>query len=200
MVVVVVIMVMAVDTSNYVTDVWFLSAVYHVHDSLDHWLLVHGADGWGIRHCTGHWLLVDGVRVCALVDCSSGCLVRDGVNNWGLRYRCGGVTGTSSYRDVARLETQQVVVGLCVRQLGTLRFGGNCGCVYTCGEVDVWVVESTVQCSREVRGNAWVFTAEDGGQDGSLARVAGGREVGWYGVSRSAIPLEARCKAGGSAG
>ena len=117
-----------------------------------------------------------------------------------LGYRCGGVTGTSSYRDVAWLETQQVVVGLRVRQLGTLRLSGDCGCVNACGEVDVWVVESTVQCSREVRGNAWVFTAEDGGQDGSLARVAGGREVGWYGVSRGAIPLEARRKAGGSAG
>ena len=163
MVVVVVIMVVAVDTSNYVTDVWLLSTVYHVHNGLDHWLLVHGAYNWGIRHCMGYWLLVDGVRVCALVDRPGGCLVCDGVHNCRLRYRCGGVTSTGCHRDVAWLETQQVVVGLRVCQLGALKLSGECGRICTRREVHMWVIQSTVQRSREVGGNAWAFIAEDGG-------------------------------------
>ena len=86
---VVVIMVVTVDTPGYVTDVWLLSAIDHVDNGLDYWLLVGSVDNWCICHYTGHWLLVDSVRVCALVDRPSGCLVRDSVHNWGLKYRCG---------------------------------------------------------------------------------------------------------------
>ena len=92
------------DTSRDVTDVWLLGAVDHVHNSLDHWLLVHGVDSWCLRHYMGHWLLVDGVRVCALVDCPGGCPVRDGVHNCGLRYRRDVLTCTGRRGDVARLE------------------------------------------------------------------------------------------------
>ncbi len=137
-------MVVTVDTSGYVTDVWLLSTVYHVYNSLDHWFLVHSVDNWCVRHYTGHWLLVDSVRVCALVDRPGGCLVRDSVHTWGLRDRCGGVTSTGGHRDVAWLETQQVVVGLRVCQLGALGLCGDCGSVCTCGEVHVWVAEGTV--------------------------------------------------------
>ena len=174
------------DTSRYVTDVWLLCAVDHVHNGLDHWLLVHGVDNWCIRHYTGNWLLVDSVRVCTLVDCPSGCLVRDSVHNWGLRYRCGVLTGTSGHRNVAWLETQQVVVGLRVCQLGALRLGGECGCICTRREVHVWVVQSVVQRSRELGGNAWGFITEDGGQNRGLVRVAGGRKVGWHGIGGGA--------------
>ena len=71
---VVVIVVVTVDTSGYVTNLWLLSAVDHVHNSLDHWFLVHGVDNWCLRHYVCHWLLVDGMCVCALVDCPGGCL------------------------------------------------------------------------------------------------------------------------------
>ena len=153
--------VVTVDTSRDVADVWLFSAVYHVHNSLDHWLLVHCVDDWGLCHSADHWLLVDGVRVCALVDCPGGRLVCDGVYDWGLEYGCGGVPGTSGHRDVAWLKTQQVVVGLCVCQLGALRLCGDCRCVCACGEVHVWVVEGTVYHGGDVRDHAWVFAAED---------------------------------------
>ena len=141
---VVVIMVVTVDTSGDVTDVWLLSTVDHVYNGLDHWFLVHSVDNWCVCHYTGHWLLVDSVRVCALVDRPGRCLVRDGVHDCRLRYRCSGLTGTSGHRDVAWLETQQVVVGLRVCQLGALGLGGECGCVCTRREVHMWVVQGAV--------------------------------------------------------
>ena len=167
-------MVVTVDTSRDVTDVWLLGAVDHVHNSLDHWLLVHGVDSWCLRHYMGHWLLVDGVRVCALVDCPGGCPVRDGVHNCGLRYRCDVLVCTSRCRDVARLEAQQVVVCLRVCQLVALRLRSECRHVCTRREVHMWVVQSVVQRSREPRGNAWALIAEDGGYNSGLVRVAGG--------------------------
>ena len=179
-------MVMTVDTPGDVTDVWLLSAVDHVHNSLDHWLLVHSVDGWYLRHHMGHWLLVDGMCVCSLVDCPGGCLVCDGVHNCRLRYRCDVLVCTSRCRDVARLEAQQVVVGLRVCQLAALRLGGECRHVCTRREVHVWVVQGVVQRSGEPRGNAWTFTAEDGGHNSGLVRVAGGREVGWESVGGGA--------------
>ena len=197
---VVVIMVVTVDTSGYVTDVWLLSAIDHVDNGLDYWLLVHSVDNWCVRHYTGHWLLVDSVGVCALVDRPGGCLVRDSVHNWRLRYRCGGLTGTGGHRDVAWLETQQVVVGLCVCQLGALRLGGECGCVCTRREVHMWVVQSVVQRSRELRGNAWGLINENGGQNGGLVRVAGGREVCWQGVGKGTAQWGGGCEASSSRG
>ena len=89
------------DTSGYVTDVWLLSAVDHVDNSLKHWFLVHDVDNWCICQGAGHWLPADGVGVCALVDRPGGCLVRDGMHNWGHEYGCGGVSGTGGYGDAA---------------------------------------------------------------------------------------------------
>ena len=63
--------------------------------------------------------------------------------------------------------------------VATLRLSGECRDVCTRREVHVWVVQSVVQRSGEPRGNAWVFTAENGGHNRGLVRVAGGREVGW---------------------
>ena len=190
---VVVIMVVTVDTSGYVTDVWLLSTIDHVYNGLDHWFLVHSVDNWCVCHYTGHWLLVDSVRVCALVDRPGRCLVRDGVHDCRLRYRCSGLTGTSGHRDVAWLETQQVVVGLRVCQLGALGLGGECGCVCTRREVHVWVVQSAIQRSRELWGNAWAFITEDGGQNRGLIRVAGGREVCWHGVGGGSAQWSGGC-------
>ena len=195
---VVVIMVVTVDTSGYVTDVWLLSTVYHVYNSLDHWFLVHSVDNWCVCYYTGHRPLVDSVRVCALVDRPGGCLVRDGVHNCRLRYRCGGVTSTGGHRDVAWLETQQVVVGLRVCQLGALRLCGECGCICTRREVHVWVVQSVVQRSRELRGNAWGFVTEYGGQNRGLVRVAGGREICWRGVGGGTAQWSGGCEANNS--
>ena len=87
---------------------------------------------------------------------------------------------------IARLQTQQVVVGLCVCQLAALRLSGECRHVCTCREVHVWVVQGVVQRSGEPRGNAWTFTAEDGGHNTGLVGVAGGREVGWESVGGGA--------------
>ena len=183
------------DTSGYVTNLWLLSAVDHVHNSLDHWFLVHGVDNWCLRHYVCHWLLVDGMCVCALVDCPGGCLGCDGVYNCGLRYRCNALTGTGSRRDVAWLQTQQVVVGLRVCQLAALRLRGECRHVCTRSEVHVWVVQSAVQRSGEVRGNAWAFIAEDRGYNRGLVRVAGGREVSWESVGGGAAQWSGGCEA-----
>ena len=79
--------------------------------------------------------------------------------------------------------------------LAALRLRGECRHVCTRSEVHVWVVQSAVQRSGEVRGNAWAFIAEDRGYNRGLVRVAGGREVSWESVGGGAAQWSGGCEA-----